>query len=597
MAGTGTNSAGVTFTGDRYIDGLLSDSKWSSANITYSFPRSNFEYVYNRTLDPAPSTFSALGPAVQIAANLALNAEGGAPAAAGFSVEGFTNLGVNYTTAANATLRLAMSNDPETAYAYLPGTAATDGDIWFNKFDYNAPQAGNYAWMTVLHEIGHALGLKHGHEAPVIPADRDMMEYTVMSYRAYQGGSVTGGYPNEESGFAQTFMMYDIAALQHMYGADFITNSGDTVYKWNPLSGNTLVNGSVAITAGGNRILATIWDGGGVDTYDLSGYANAVTIDLAPGGHSVFSDVQLAYLGDENTARANIFNALQFNGDARSLIENATGGAGHDTINGNQAHNTLRGNLGNDSIQGRDGNDTLFGGEGADRLYGENDDDTLYGENGADRLEGGLGSDRMFGGGSADGMFGGGGNDVMGGGDGDDVMHGEAGNDVISGEAGFDTLYGLDGDDIMRGGTNADTILGGNGTDTMYGEVGSDRLFGQFGNDLMSGGTDNDVLWGGGGFDKLYGDAGDDVLIGNYNWDTFFFAGMFGDDVILDFEALNTFEKIDLSAIVSIVDFADLAASHMSQAGSDVLIDDLGGNTITLRNVSLADLDATNFLF
>ena len=60
--------------------------------------------------------------------------------------------------------------------------------------------------------------------------------------------------------------MADIAALQHMYGADFSTNGGNTVYKWTPGSGSTFVNGDVAIKPGANKIFATIWDGGGVDT-------------------------------------------------------------------------------------------------------------------------------------------------------------------------------------------------------------------------------------------------------------------------------------------------------------------------------------------
>lgn len=78
-------------------------------------------------------------------------------------------------------------------------------------------------------------------------------------------------------------MMLDIAALQEMYGADYTTNSGDTVYKWNPNQGITYVNGVAAITPAANRIFATIWDGGGIDTYDLSAYTTALKIDLRAG--------------------------------------------------------------------------------------------------------------------------------------------------------------------------------------------------------------------------------------------------------------------------------------------------------------------------
>src|SRR5690606_38914874 len=150
----------------------------------------------------------------------------------------------------------------------------------------------------------------------------DSMEYSIMTYRAYIGAPVSGGYGNEEYGYAQTYMMLDIAALQRMYGADFSTNSGKTVYKWKPGSGDTYVNGKVGIDAASgadaNRIFATIWDGGGTDTYDLTAYSSGVRIDLRPGKHSVFSDAQLAFLGggpNDGFARGNIFNALLYKGD------------------------------------------------------------------------------------------------------------------------------------------------------------------------------------------------------------------------------------------------------------------------------------------
>ena len=72
-----------------------------------------------------------------------------------------------------------------------------------------------------------------------IPADHDALEYTVMTYRSYIGGPITG-YTNEQWGYPQTFMMSDIAALQTMYGADYTYHSGNTVYSWTPGSGITL---------------------------------------------------------------------------------------------------------------------------------------------------------------------------------------------------------------------------------------------------------------------------------------------------------------------------------------------------------------------
>ena len=80
--------------------------------------------------------------------------------------------------------------------------------------------------------------------------------------------------------------------------------------------------------AGGsaNRVFETIWDGNGVDTYDLSNYTTAVAINLNPGASSITSSTQLAYLGNGHYAAGNIYNAYLFNGDARSYIDNAIGG-------------------------------------------------------------------------------------------------------------------------------------------------------------------------------------------------------------------------------------------------------------------------------
>ncbi|GAA4178737.1 M10 family metallopeptidase [Shinella granuli] len=373
MTGIGKTTKTISKTGIAMIDGVLSGTAWSGA-VTYAFPTSSSAYTYAGEKDNGFGTISSMQ---QSAARFALDTSFGNKANDGFSVEGFTGLSISQGSTTSANLRFAESNDPDTAWAYYPGRTDGDGDLWFGReYDYRSPVAGNYAWTTMLHEIGHALGLKHGHESEngfsSLPGNKDSMEYSLMTYRSEVGGSASDGYMNGEFDYAQSFMMADIAALQRMYGADFSTNSGNTVYKWTPGSGDTLVNGKVAIDAGGNRIFATIWDGGGKDTYDLSAYKTGVSVDLRPGQHSKFSDVQLALLNYETDAyaRGNIFNALLFKGDVRSLIENAKGGSGNDLLRGNQANNTLQGNAGNDKLFGMAGNDKLDGGAGNDVLTG-----------------------------------------------------------------------------------------------------------------------------------------------------------------------------------------------------------------------------------
>lgn len=393
MSGTGKSIKIVKPTGNSLIDGVLSNAAWNGL-ITYAFPTAAGSYSYSGEKN---SGFAAVSAAQKNAALFAMEQSFGSAANDGFSVEGFTNASFALGSANTATVRFAQSSLPKTAYAYYPGTNPEAGDIWFGTAyagtasDYRAPVAGNYAWHTLLHELGHALGLSHGHEADdygALPAQYNSIEYSIMTYSGFIGSG--NAYWYERFGAPQTFMMADIAALQEMYGADFTTNSGNTVYKWTPGSGATLVNGATAIAPGANRIFATVWDGGGNDTYDLSAYKTGLKIDLRPGQASTFSADQLAYLdGGPNGgfARGNIFNALLYHGDTRSLIENVVGGSANDSIMGNQAANTLRGNAGNDVLSGDRGNDLLDGGVG---------NDILFGGAGADRLTGGTGADRFL---------------------------------------------------------------------------------------------------------------------------------------------------------------------------------------------------------
>ncbi len=192
-----------------------------------------------------------------------------------------------------------------------------------------------------------------------------------MSYRSYAGAPLTG-YTAESYGYAQTYMANDILALQTLYGANYSTHSENTVYSWSATTGQMFINGVAQLApgngAGGsaNRVFETIWDGNGVDTYDLSNYTTAVTINLNPGASSITSSTQLAYLGNGHYAAGNIYNAYLFNGDARSYIDNAIGGSGNDTITGNAIANTLNGGNGNDTLTGGAGNDTIIGGSGTD---------------------------------------------------------------------------------------------------------------------------------------------------------------------------------------------------------------------------------------
>ncbi|NEH98759.1 M10 family metallopeptidase [Rhizobium leguminosarum] len=530
----------VSSTGDQKVDGLLGDFAWSGS-ITYAFPTSSSSYAYG---DEKYHSFSSISSQQQSLALYFMEQSYGSAANDGFSVEGFTNANFEAGSANTATVRFAQSSLPDTAWAYLPASGGPGGDVWFGtgyagtEDDLRFPRFGNYAGHTLAHELGHALGLKHAHEGGiVVPSAYDSLEYTIMTYHTYVGDNLSG-YKYEHDGAPQTFMMLDIAALQEMYGADYTTNSDNTVYKWNPNQGITYVNGVAAITPAANRIFATIWDGGGIDTYDLSAYTTGLKIDLRAGGHSVFSQGQLADLGggpNNGYARGNIFNALLYHGNVASLIENVQAGSGNDSIIGNEADNTLWGNAGNDSLSGGAGNDTLIGGTGNDTYIVDDLADVVTeGVNeGTDLIRTvlssfaltnianvenltftGTGAFTGTGNSLANTITGGAGNDTLDGGAGNDTLIGGAGNDIYVVDAGVDFVVesANKGTDTVRTALSS-YILSNNVENLIY--TGSASFTGT-GNALantITGGAGNDVLDGGAGADTLIGGTGDDTYV------------------------------------------------------------------------------------
>lgn len=345
---------------DPSINAVLGPYRWTSGNLTYSFPTSGTSYGSGYGSAENTTGFAPLSAAQQTAARAAL--------AAYAAVANLTFTELTGGQVGLATIRFGLSDVPSTAYAYLPTTLPEGGDIWLNRTNgyYTSPQLGNYAYVTFLHELGHAIGFEHPNEHGM-PYATDSLEHTVMTYRSYEGAPVTG-YVNETFGYPQSLMVYDIAAAQQLYGANFASHSGNTVYSWNPNTGEESIDGVGQGAPGANRIFQTVWDGGGTDTYDFSRYTTALNVDLNPGAWTTTSPTELARLRYDGSqiADGNIANALLYNGDPRSLIENAVGGSGNDRLTGNSAANTLIGNAGNDILAGHGGDDFLVGGAGLD---------------------------------------------------------------------------------------------------------------------------------------------------------------------------------------------------------------------------------------
>jgi serralysin len=244
-----------------------------------------------------------------------------------------------------------LNGGGEAAHAYLPSSEPSGGDVWFDLHNFNSNNLPSIAigsddFHTILHETGHALGLKHSFELPnAASAAYDNYFYTVMSYTASPWSAHQDGYA---SFYPTTPMYFDLLAIERMYGQR-AHNGGNTTY--------TFLDGRMYWQA--------INDTGGRDTIIYRGAQNT-TIDLNPGHFSSLSE-SISFRAP-NGSPVSSRDTVTIGPNV--VIENATGGNGSDTLVGNRAANVLTGGLGNDTLRGFGGNDTLAGGLGNDRLYG-----------------------------------------------------------------------------------------------------------------------------------------------------------------------------------------------------------------------------------
>ena len=192
-----------------------------------------------------------------------------------------------------------------------------------------------------MHEIGHIAGLEHTHfnfARKPLPLELDLISNTIMSYRLSKEHMLD--FPRGNL-FSTTYMPLDILALQHLYGPNWGSNSGDTVYKFTPDSGGYLADDFQIIGNPDGKLFLTLWDGGGNDTLDFSAYAQDGVLDMRPGHFSTPSPMQRVAFKAGVLAEGSIAVPLLPKGDERALIENIVVGSGNNFITANEAVNQI----------------------------------------------------------------------------------------------------------------------------------------------------------------------------------------------------------------------------------------------------------------
>jgi Ca2+-binding RTX toxin-like protein len=259
--------------------------------------------------------------------------------------------------------------------AQFPGTGSINPSKTAGFLQYSTTLLREYGTGNAtindevfLHEVLHSLGIGHPHDigggSTVMLGVVDLYSdggdldlnnsiNTVMTYRNANDHPELGSLINYENmGRSQTPMALDVAALQHLYGVNLQTRTGDDTYYIPWLTGSL------------SQGWSCIWDAGGTDTLSAEN-GNSAVIDLrAASLVGEFAGGRLSWQ-EGNYGGFTIANG--------AIIENAVGSSGDDVIYGNAYNNIVTSGYGNDELYAFGGTNTLNAGAGDDKIYLCND--------------------------------------------------------------------------------------------------------------------------------------------------------------------------------------------------------------------------------